>query len=685
MPGDRRPRHDRALTIALTLGLIASVLPTGTHPAAASVVPSATVTSERLGGADRYATAVAVSARLFPIGGAPVVFVASGETFPDALSAGPIAARQGGAILLARRDSLPSVVEAELVRLGPPRIVILGGPTVISDAVFNRVRALVPAAAVTRVAGSDRYATGALLSASAFASGEAPIVFVALGTTFPDALSAASTAASVGSPLLLTRSDILPAATAGELARLGPERVVIVGGPAVVTPAVAAAIDALVPTVERAWGIDRYATAVAVADAFLSSATTIVVATGLAFPDALAAVPLAGALDAPILLVQPDAVPASTRDAVRGRAPTTIVAIGGSGAVAPITLGELVGWADGRLSMPPPGPTYPGYDSRYHDYGEVLVYIRSAQIAFPDIVSVFPIGKSYEGRDIWAAKISDNVAIDEAEPEVLIDALHHAREHLTVEQALYVLTTLATEYSWNPAVQQLVDEREVWIVFALNPDGWAYDLTGSPYVGWRKNRQPTPGSTATGTDPNRNYGYAWGCCGGSSGDPSAWNYRGPAPWSAPETAVLRDFVQSRVINGQQQVRTHVTLHTNGELILWPFGYTKTDVPADMTQDDHATFVAMGRAMAAMNGYTAEQSSDLYVTDGDQIDWMYAAQHVFSFTFELYPTEQVSSHADHEPPDEVIASQTARNRGALLYLIEMAACPYAAIGKAGQYC
>lgn len=148
---------------------------------------------------------------------------------------------------------------------------------------------------------------------------------------------------------------------------------------------------------------------------------------------------------------------------------------------------------------------------------------------------------------------------------------------------------------------------------------------------------------------------------------------------------MRDFVLSRVIGGQQQIKTHVTLHTNGELILWPYGYTKTDIPADMTVDDHATFVAMGRAMAATNGYVAQQSSDLYVTDGDQIDWMYGVQHVFSFTFELYPTEQVSSHADHEPPDEVIAAQTARNRAALLYLIDRADCPYAAIGKAATYC
>jgi hypothetical protein len=102
-------------------------------------------------------------------------------------------------------------------------------------------------------------------------------------------------------------------------------------------------------------------------------------------------------------------------------------------------------------------------------------------------------------------------------------------------------------------------------------------------------------------------------------------------------------------------------------------------------DDWRTFVAMAQAMAASNGYRAMQSSDLYVTDGDQIDWMYARHRIFSFTFELYPTEQVSSHADHEPPDEVIAAQTARNRGALLYLIDLAACPYAAAGLAGAYC
>ncbi len=331
------------------------------------------------------------------------------------------------------------------------------------------------------------------------------------------------------------------------------------------------------------------------------------------------------------------------------------------------------------------GPDYPAYDSMYHNEWELITTIRAAEIDHPDIVDVFTVGKTNQGRAVWAAKVSDNVVIDEDEPEVFVDALHHAREHLTVEQALYLFEVLTDEYATDERVRGIVDGREIWIIFALNPDGWAFDLTGSPYRGWRKNRQPTPGTTIIGTDPNRNYDYRWGCCGGSSGSPGAWNYRGPRPFSSEETRIIRDFVNGRVVDGEQQIRTHVTLHTNGELILYPPGYTKTDRPADMPVDDQRTFVAMARAMAKLNGYKAQQSSDLYVTDGDQIDWMYFRHRIFSFTYELFPTEQVSSHADHEPPDEHIAPQTARNRDALLYLLEMADCPYRAIGKQATYC
>src|SRR4051794_9475316 len=324
-------------------------------------------------------------------------------------------------------------------------------------------------------------------------------------------------------------------------------------------------------------------------------------------------------------------------------------------------------------------PDFPATMSGYHNLPEMVAEIHQAAVDFPSIVSVFSIGKSYQGRDIWAAKVSDNVATDEAEPEVLIDALHHAREHMSTEQALAVLRWLTQGYATDTSVKHLIDTREIFIVFALNPDGMRYDLTGDPFRAWRKNRQPNAGTTAVGTDLNRNYGYRFGCCGGSSGSPSSITYHGASAFSAPETQAFRDFVRSRVVNGVQQIKAHITLHTNGELILWPYGYTKTNVPPDMTTLDHNTFVALGRAQAAKNGYTAEQSSDLYITDGDQIDWLYATYRIFSFTYELYPTETPTVWGDHYPDDSKIGPQTERNRAAILHLISRAGCPYAALG------
>ena len=264
-------------------------------------------------------------------------------------------------------------------------------------------------------------------------------------------------------------------------------------------------------------------------------------------------------------------------------------------------------------------------------------------------------------------------------------AIHHSAEHLGVEQALYLLATLTSGYAMDAQVRRLVDEREIWIIFAVNPDGWAYDISGGTYQYWRKNRQPN-GKFNPGTDLNRNYSYMWGCCEASSIEPYTWNYRGPYPFSAPETKAVADFVASRVVQGKQQIRTHVTLHTNGELILYPYSYTLQRLPIDMYPDDYAVFRAMARTMATMNGYTAEQSSQLYPSDGDEIDWLYATYRIFSFTFELYPTEKAAgTKGIVYVSDSVIAKQTARNRGALLYLIDAAACPYAAIGRAAEYC
>ncbi|MBA2382004.1 MAG: zinc carboxypeptidase, partial [Chloroflexi bacterium] len=364
----------------------------------------------------------------------------------------------------------------------------------------------------------------------------------------------------------------------------------------------------------------------------------------------------------------------------RLRAPRRSMSLGALAAVAFIAL----------TAVPAAAADFPAKDSKYHSFTEMVADIHAVETAHPAIVQVFSIGKSYQGRTIWAAKISDNVADDEAEPEVLVDALHHAREHMTVEQGLYLLHLLADNYGTNTQITNLVNIREIYIIFAVNPDGFEYDLTCAnsshpPYCAWRKNRQPNAGTSAIGTDINRNYGYRWACCGGSSGNPSSITYRGPKAYSAPETRAVRDFVLSRRIGGIQQIKLHITLHTNGKLVLWPYGYTKANLPTDMTSIDYSTFVALGRGMASRNGYHAEQSSDLYITDGDQIDWLYGTQRIFSFTWELYPPESGTVWGDHYPADETIDAATSANRTALLYAISAAGCPYGAIDQAMSFC
>ena len=140
---------------------------------------------------------------------------------------------------------------------------------------------------------------------------------------------------------------------------------------------------------------------------------------------------------------------------------------------------------------------------------------------------------------------------------------------------------------------------------------------------------------------------------------------------------------SRVVDGVQQIRASIDFHAFSELVLWPFGHTRADVTKGMTRDQHDTFEALGTSMARTNGYTPEQSSDLYITDGAIDDWLWGANGVFAFTFEMYPAD--GPGPGFYPPDELIRRETARNREAALLLLEEAACPYAAIGKAAQYC
>nr|BFE77281.1 hypothetical protein GCM10020092_105820 [Actinoplanes digitatis] len=237
---------------------------------------------------------------------------------------------------------------------------------------------------------------------------------------------------------------------------------------------------------------------------------------------------------------------------------------------------------------------FPSRDAAYHNYAEMVAEVDAIVAQYPAIASKRVLGQTYQGRNIVAVKISDNVGTDESEPEVLYDANHHAREHLTVEMAVYLLHLYADNYATDTRIRNVVNSREIWIIPSVNPDGAEYDVATGSYRSWRKNRQPNSGSSYVGTDLNRNYGYKWGCCGGSSGTTSSDTYRGPSAFSAPETRVIRDFVNSRVVGGVQQIKAAIDFHTYSELVLWPLGYTNADTATGvMTADQNNTFATLG--------------------------------------------------------------------------------------------
>ncbi|MCA1691480.1 MAG: M14 family metallopeptidase [Actinobacteria bacterium] len=323
-----------------------------------------------------------------------------------------------------------------------------------------------------------------------------------------------------------------------------------------------------------------------------------------------------------------------------------------------------------KAPVPPPGAgetLFPPGDEAYHDYAETLAEVDAMVAAHPTTVRKFSIGSSYEGRNLVGVRISNDPVDTGSEPGVLFVALHHAREHLTVEVALSLLRLFAE--STDPTVRNLVDTRQIYLIPMLNPDGGEFDIASGSYVFWRKNRQPNAGTSERGTDLNRNYGYRWGCCGGSSGNPASETFRGAGPFSSPETNAIRQFVESK-----RNIRTSISYHSYGDLILYPYGYTFTDLPADMNPVDHNAFVAMAGQMATTTGYTPQQASDLYITDGDYVDWMYGARHIYAFTFELS-----GSGYGFYPPASLIDEEIAKNRAAALYITQIANCPTAAAG------
>ncbi len=296
-------------------------------------------TPSRLGGANRYATAAIVSRTGYGPN-VPAAYVATGANFPDALAAAAAAAADRAPLLLVESSRVPSETAAELSRLRPQRISVVGGSGAISDAVLSALHAYT-AGPVERLGGPDRYATAAAVSAASFGS-SVPVAFVATGQNFPDALAGGPAAALLGGPVLLTKYAELPATTAAELQRLRPQQIIILGGAAgAVSSAVEAALRSYSPSVSRVAGADRWETAAAVAARFFPSAADVFLATGRNYPDALAGGAYAGRDHRPLLLTKGGALTAPTRGQLIRLDPSRTWILGGPVAVSDAIVTEL--------------------------------------------------------------------------------------------------------------------------------------------------------------------------------------------------------------------------------------------------------------------------------------------------------------------------------------------------------
>ena len=284
-------------------------------------------TVTRIAGPDRYATAAEVSAATFAPG-VPVVYIATGTKYPDALAGAVPAALAAGPVLLVSGSTIPHAVSTELTRLAPGRIVILGGTSVVSASV-QAALASYTAGTVTRIAGVDRYATAAAISRVSFAPG-VPIAYVATGDKYPDALAGAVAAALGPGPMILMPAGTIPDVVATELGRLKPARIVVLGGTSVVSAGIQTALAGYTAgAVTRIAGIDRYATAAAISAAQFDPGVPVAyVATGANFPDALSGAVAAALGPGPVLLVPGGTIPPAVIAELKRLKPGRIVILG---------------------------------------------------------------------------------------------------------------------------------------------------------------------------------------------------------------------------------------------------------------------------------------------------------------------------------------------------------------------
>jgi Zinc carboxypeptidase len=295
---------------------------------------------------------------------------------------------------------------------------------------------------------------------------------------------------------------------------------------------------------------------------------------------------------------------------------------------------RLYAAAAGSSPLPSGRTEYRAYDDYLRELGELAR-------ANPDLVRPVALPrKSIEGRPIVGVEIADDVArTDDGRPVYVVMGTHHAREWPSAEVNMEFARDLVASFGRDTRVTALLRRERVFVIPIVNPDGFVVsrnDLTDDSYVGGssqgaskrkncavgRPNEESAPCAGRSGVDLNRNYGAYWGGNGAST-LPDADDYRGPSPWSEPETAAVHEFSQ------RLQITNFQTIHNIAALVLRPPGF-RAQGPAP----DEARLKELGDAMGAATGYSSEYGYQLYEVTGATEDWNYVAQGAFGYTIEL---------------------------------------------------
>nr|XP_061812859.1 carboxypeptidase A1-like [Nerophis lumbriciformis] len=265
--------------------------------------------------------------------------------------------------------------------------------------------------------------------------------------------------------------------------------------------------------------------------------------------------------------------------------------------------------------------------SRYHSISEIYRFQDMLVAENPGLVSKLVIGQSYEKRPLNVLKFSTG---GNNRPAIWLDTGIHSREWVTQASGTWFAKKIVNDYGRDPVLTAILNKMDIFLEIVTNPDGFYYTHTTNRM--WRKTRKPNPGSRCVGVDPNRNWDAGFGGS-GASGNPCSETYRGPRAHSESEVSSIVNFVKSH-----RNIKSFVSIHAYSQMLLYPYGYTRT--PVKHQAELHNLARKAVTDLASLYGTRYRYGSiinTIYQASGGTIDWTYNQGIKYSLTFELRDT------------------------------------------------